>query len=301
MDKCSQTISDSCTKVLAAYATNSKSVEMDKLNYSSSLKYLILEDKFVSIDIMDPVGFKVFQQQEGTAIPDSSVIADARISDFLLGAERVKKQYDDIIRMKTANVGNAWLLVSTYYCAYFSCLEISKLFDRISMSFDRNDFESLANIATGQYYNDFINMKNYNFVGKCNSEAIFFYSVGAKPHAAAWVNILHCLKEIFKGKNWPESDRYIGVISDKDFSPSAIRNDWNYKRADYFGVEGEKIGGEFKKLVGNSKGASEWLRRRYMSLNVFEPCVVAVLCELLAPAVINAASNVRRILAAKID
>lgn len=299
MEKCAQTISDACTKVLAGYVANSNDVDINKLNYISSFKYSILYDNFISIDISDPTAFTVFEQDNGYIIPNSSVIADARISDFLLGAVRVKRQYDDIRKMKESNVSNAWLLVSTYYCAYFACIEISKLFNRISMSFESTDFSVLTNRASGKYYAEFLKMSNYNFVGRCKDEKIIFSSVGTAPHSAAWINILHCLKEIFAGKDWPESQRYIEVISDKDFSPSKIRNDWNYKRADYFGVDGEKIGSEFKKLVGNSTGAAEWLKRRHPGLNAFEPCIVAVMCEVLAPAVIDTASKLRRIVSTK--
>lgn len=296
MNKCTQTISDRCTQILAGYVTCGKFTLSDKLSFSSTLKFSIINDPFISIDIDSPTEFSISESVGGYILSNSSAIAEARIADFLLGAGRVQRQYDDILRMKANGTNTAWLLVSTYYCAYFSCIEICKLFDRISMSFEQDDISDMMIKATGPYHAQFFSSGNTNFVGSEYAGKIVFRSVGAKPHTAAWDNVLYSVRKIFSKKSWPEADRYIDILSNNAYSPSRIRNSWNYKRSDYFGSTGDEIGIEFKKLIGNSGGATSWLNRKFPKIDIQDPCIVAVLCEAMAPAVIEAARRTREIM-----
>lgn len=304
MDKCTQTISDKCTQVLAGYVGTSNIVVSDKLSFSSSLKYSILNDPGISVDVESASEFSIYENQQGLIVPNSAIVAEARVADFLLGAARVRKQYEDLARMKDSGTSAAWLLVSTYYCAYFSCVEIGKLFNRISISFEKSDFQSLAAKSSGVHHKELfsaenLSSENLNFVGGDYAGKIKFRSIGARPHSAAWSNILYAMKAIFAKKVWPESERLIGLLANDQVSPSRIRNDWNYKRSDYFGSSGEVNGAEFKKLIGNNGAAVSWMARRYQSLSASDPCIVAFLCESLAPAVIDAAQKIRGVIRVK--
>lgn len=300
MDRCTQTLADKCVALLAELAEAGAFVGYDKLNYAASFKNLLLSDPFISVEIDSPSSFSVFQLEGGIISSKSSAIASARVSDFLMGAMRVKRQYEDLGKMKEAGTGAAWLLVSAYYCAFYACIEISKLFDRIPMSFERDDLMALAYKATGSSHADFFALNNNNFVGHLRAGKIVFNSIGAKPHALAWDNILIAIKKIFERKDWAEIGKYQLLLSEENYSPSKIRNTWNYKRSDYYGKSGDSFGIEFKKLIGNPGGAMGWLERRAPHIAALDPCIVIVLCEFLAPAVINAAQRTNVILQQRI-
>jgi hypothetical protein len=296
MDRCTQTLADKCVAALAALTEVSALVSHDKLNYNASFKNLVLSDPFISVEIDSPSSFSVFQLEGGMISSNSSAIASARVSDFLMGAIRVKRQYEDLEKMKLAGTGAAWLLVSSYYCAFYACIEISKLFDRIPMSFENDDLKMLSYKATGADHAAFFELKNNNFVGHLRAGKIVFQSIGAKPHALAWDNILIALKKVFEKKEWLEANKYQLLLSEAEYSPSKIRNTWNYKRSDYYGQYGDSFGAEFRKLIGNPSGAQAWLARRAPHIQALDPCIVIVLCEFLSVAVINAAQRTNIIL-----
>lgn len=89
-------------------------------------------------------------------------------------------------------------------------------------------------------------------------------------------------------KGWPDANHYIGLLENPDYSPSRIRNTWNYRRSDYFGNAGETRAREFRKLVGNPEAAALWLKRTSGRMEPLDPCIIAVLCEALTGAVADA-------------
>jgi len=115
-----------------------------------------------------------------------------------------------------------------------------------------------------------------------------FKAIGAKPHAAAWENALYAIRQVFGSKGWIDANQYIELLERPDCSPSKIRNTWNYRRSDFFGPIGETKAKEFRALVGNHDGAAAWLRRNGSRPTPLDPCIVAVLCEVLCSAVSSA-------------
>ncbi|QKM51741.1 hypothetical protein B7760_05819 (plasmid) [Burkholderia glumae] len=193
--------------------------------------------------------------------------------------------------MKAGGANSAWLLVTAYYCAFFSCIEICKLLDRISFSLDDNDIATLSYKAIGPHRAQFFSGTQKNFVGTQYAGMLRFRSVGAKPHKAAWENVRIVFSQIFSSKGWVDANRYIQILSDDEYSPSRIRNIWNYARSDYYGETGESIAENFTKLIGNPRGAFGWLVSRQQKLDSLDPSIIAVLCESLAAAVLNASER----------
>ncbi|HEY6096104.1 MAG TPA: hypothetical protein VIU93_14235 [Gallionellaceae bacterium] len=256
----------------------------------------MLNDPLISIEINDESEFALFELHGGILAPNSAALSEARVSDFLLGATRVKKQYETLVQMKDAGASSAWLLVSAYYCAFFACIEISKLFNRMSFGLDSDDIESLKSKASGSQYVSFFEKNHSNFVGFERAGKLVFRAIGSKPHVAAWDNGLYSLKQIFSSKGWPEVNQCIAILESADHSPSKIRNVWNYKRSDYYGASGEQLALEFKKLVGNLDGSGKWLARNVSQIGALDPCIIPALCEPLAAAVINASHRAGNLL-----
>lgn len=289
MDRCSQIIADKCTSLLADLIKNSNPISLDRLTFGASLKYLILNDPNITVEITSRNSFDVYESQHGLIVANGPALSQARLSDFFLGSSRVRKQYEAVIKLRDSGGPTAWLLVSAYYCAFFACIELCKLLNRTSFSMEGDDIDTLRTKAIGPFHAQFFSDANTNFVGIEYAGKLQFHSSGAKPHAAAWDNAQLALRSLYSAKAWPEANRLLELLSDAEYSPSRIRNSWNYKRSDYFGSLGETKGKEFRKLVGNPEGASAWLARGRGRLNSQEPCIIAVLCEALSAAVIDAA------------
>lgn len=264
---------------------------LDRLAFRSTLKYLVLNDPNISVEITSPNSFEVYESQHGIVVGDGPALSQARLADFFMGSARVRKQYEAVIKLRDSGAPAAWLLVSAYYCAFFACIEMTKLFDRISFSVEEDDIAVLRAKAVGQYHAQFFAGQNSNFVGMKHAGKIRFRASGARPHAVAWENARFALNTLYSTKAWPEAVRLLELVSDADYSPSRIRNSWNYKYSDYYGSRGEAKALEFKKLVGNPAGASAWLGRIKGRINPQEPCIVAVLCEALSAPVIDASSR----------
>lgn len=287
MNRCSQVLADKCTTTLANFIQLSRPIQIDRLTFNTSFKYLILNDPNISVQITNPTSFEVFESSHGLIVPNGPAISEARLSDFLVGSTRVRKQYETVLQLRNSGTSAAWLLVSTYYCAYFACIELCKIVNRTALSFEEDDLASLAVKAVGADHAQFFINGNANFVGVEHAGKIVFRSVGTKPHQAAWENACHALRLVLGSKGWPDANQYITLLT--DYSPSRIRNTWNYRRSDYFGSAGEQRAREFRKLVGNPEGSAAWLKRTGGLVEPQDPCIVAVLCEALTAAVSDAA------------
>lgn len=287
-------LADQCVSALAGLIGKSGPLSIDSLTFNASLKYLILNDSRITIEVSDESTFEVFELAHGLEVHDGPAISEARLSDFFIGSHRVRKQYDTVLALKnSANV--AWLLVSAYYCAFFACIELAKTLGRISFSVDAEDLADLQYKATGPAHAAFFAKGHSNFIGIERNGRLVFSSVGSQPHAAAWENARHVIGKVFKNKNWQDAEQFLEILKNPDCSPSRIRNTWNYKRADYFGPLGDKSAAEFKKLVGNPQGVSGWVERRSASPGLLDPCVVAVMAETLTEAVSTASKRAKGI------
>lgn len=290
-NRCAQALEDKCTSLLAKHIENSRSLCLGSPTYRHSLKYLLLNDRIISVEINDPCEFEAFEFHGGMIAANGPALSEARVSDFVLGARRVKAQYEAVLKMKKSGVNSAWLLVSAYYCAFFASLEISKLFNRISLSLDSDDIDALRAKATGERHADFFTAGASNFVGYERAGKLIFKSIGTKPHVAAWENCRHVLKQVLSHRDWPEAKRYLCILTDDKYSPSRIRNLWNYKRSDYYGDAGEHMGDSFKKLIGNPIGSSHWIMGKTTRIDELDPCIIPVLCEPLTAAVVESAKR----------
>lgn len=296
MNRLAQVIADKCTEKLAEHIKKSNPILSDKLTFNCSLKYLILNDPLICIEINATDKFEIFEVNHGMSIANGPALSEARVSDFLLGATRVKRQYDTLVAMKDSGANSAWLLVSAYYCAFFACIEIAKLFNKISFSLDPEDINDLKYKATGSQHAAFFAASHSNFVGYEYAGKIVFQAVGTKPHVAAWTNCKQSLNQIFPSTSWIEVSTINSILDTPEFSPSRIRNIWNYKRSDFYGSIGEDKAREFKKLIGNPSGSYNWLKKPASRIETLEPCIIPALCEPLSAAVIVAAEKAGNLL-----
>lgn len=295
MSRCGGVIEDCCVRKLIEQLelASSEGVNFDSLSYKDCLKYTILNDPIVRVDIVSSSQFEVYEFAGGVINSPSGTLAAARICDFLLGATRVRRQYEDLCFMSTGTASSAWLLVTAYYCAFFASVELSKVFGRYSLGLDLSDLEVLKYKAVGSGCAEFFGADNRNFVGVERAGKLVFSSSGDRPHVEAWRNCGRIFRSALHGKGWPEVVRYIDLVNREGGTPSHVRNAWNYKQVDYFGDLGERLGKDFRKLVGSPVGADSWLLDRRGKIALLDPCIIPVVCELLSGVVINAEDRLR--------
>lgn len=296
MERASQVLSDLCTKTLTTTKINLGSELSSKsLSFKSSFKHSILHQGEIKIEIGSPTSFSIFEGESDLPDAHGKIISEARLTDFFLGASRIKTHYQDLLKAKEAQVSSAWLLVTAYYCCFFSCIELLKISDHIQLGFDTADVQLLQTRSTGVHKASFFLKPPLNFVGQMRANKIVFESNGDKPHVAAWTHLNSTLNKIFKGKSWCEIEMLKRILTEPQLNPSRIRNNWNYKRPDYYGAKGEMFGVQFKKILGNPKGATDWLVRNGVTADSDDSSRIAAICEILAPAVINAYDRIRSI------
>lgn len=296
MNRCADVLAESCTSELARLIRIAGGLELDRLTFKSSLKAGILYDPALSVTILSENSFEVCEFAGGEIRDDSPALAAARVSDFFLGATRVRRQYQTLLQLKAASLPSAWMVVTAYYCAFFASLEICKLHRRISVSCSRDDLSALSGKAVGEHRAAFFQSGHSNFVGHLYAGKLVFHSVGTRPHVAAWQNALCVVREVFGGRGWLDGNHYVSILQKETFSPSAIRNEWNYKRADYYGVLGERRASEFNKIIGSPKSAHGHLCRAKALFNDLDPCVIAILCEVFNQAVEQSSARASEIM-----
>ena len=287
----SQYLSDQCTRKLSSYISVSRISDIDKINFRSSLKYSILNDPFITIDIDSDLNIHVFDSTE-SGKSKISTINSARVSDFILGANRVEQQYKSVEKLNELEDCSAWIVVSAYYAAFFSAIEIGKLYNFIPFNLDEEDLKLLRNKSTGAGYAKFFGSSDIrNFSGQECAGKLIFRNIGSKPHIVAWNNSQSIFKDIFKGKDWIEVIKFQNILNHLDiYSPSRIRNLWNYKRSDYFAASGEIKSAEFRKIICDDIKSYNWLcRSKYIP--PMDPCIIALMCDLLSCAVIDSSKK----------
>lgn len=240
--------------------------QFSRATWKNSLKYNMLHNPMIRINIISGSEFEVYIPIGNDRMINCEEIYSCLISDFVCNARRIKAQYSATDRLKN-DLGNAapWLLVSNYYTAFYSAVELLRLNNQIALGFDQEDLQELhlkldSNSAS---YGDFISSGARNFSGEIKDDSIYFKSNGEKPHSHAWKITAKKLRDILKQKGWPELKNFIDFAEGKNgwITPSALRNNWNYKRADLYSSNGRSLCKDMILHFGCFKKATSWLEK----------------------------------------
>jgi hypothetical protein len=287
-------LSDQCVSRFANLVEASGRRDFDKVRGNSKLKEAICSDPLIRAEVLSGTSFCVYELDEFGEKTCGPIINSALIEDFIIGCRRVSEQYKSLLSAKQSRVSIAWMLVTAYYCAFFSSIEISRLYGRFSAYYDPSDLCGIMGKCTlNQHATEFFERPPSNYIGKTNGNRIVFTSAGQKPHAFAWSNFGTVLREAYSGRSWIDAQNLIAIVTAQN-NPSVVRNDWNYKFADRFGPAGERLGRSFPKLIGNKDGVSAWLKNtdwlKRGDQGVAES--IAALCETSSTAIIEASTRI---------
>lgn len=291
MNKIVGYLSDKIEKRLLSLmeASNFDKEDITSININGTTKRILLDDGFVVLKTGHPGRFEANTNSQ-------LVFSESLLIDFLIGYYRVRTQYDNLKKLVDSKDYNpSWPLVTAYYCAFFSAIDILRVFKIVNIGFDDRDIASLCSKIEGDYENVY-NHRNYVGVISADYQKIKFVSSAEKPHKATWVGLKkYVFDEINKKKNdWVEIAIISNILDGKrNWSfPSDVRNNWNYKRADLFSSNGMEIGKEFKKIIGDSDKAVSWLSSNAIcGGEKHHAASIAMLCEVLYSSIDNAYSN----------
>lgn len=285
-------LEDKCVAEIANLAKISQRTDYIHITYNDGLKYSILHDPLVEVTIESPTSFSISERIDGNLTIRGPSICEGRLVDFILGANRVMSQYRNLLKSKKAGVNTGWLIVTAYYSAFFAAIEMTRLHGFFPMSLTGSDFNLISRKRgdstvrssddTTSCIQKFFSDPPQNFIGEISKNKIIFRSSGTKPHLAAWDQVKkHVIKGIVEKNGWIEAVNLMLFLSGERSlkSPSDLRNEWNYKRADLF--IRENYGKEFIKLIGNADGGQKWLSQFKHATEENQISIMAALVETL--------------------
>ncbi|WP_146012938.1 MULTISPECIES: hypothetical protein [unclassified Pseudomonas] len=260
-----------------------------ELMSADSLKQAILDEPFVEVTAISKGIFKVFTN-------NGSLFKEATLRDFYCGHIRVKAQHQTLKSLKLGKIAPPWDLTTAYYCAFFSAIELLRLQGLFQVSFDSQDHSILLAKVKGD--SSFLE-ETQNFTGKLSAcgEEILFTSNGQKPHQSVWKNVHEVITRPLAAKypDWKEIHTLNLIVCGANnwSKPSDIRNNWNYKKTEFYSEISQPLTSEFYSLIENSSSACRWLERS-MSLVPTEKSLatsIAVICEVFSSSVISSYQN----------
>lgn len=289
-------LEDSCVAAIARLAEISQRTDYSRITYNDGLKYSILHDPLVEVTVESPTSFSISERIDGDLILEGPSICEGRLVDFVLGAKRVKAQYDNLLASKNSNVNTGWLIVTAYYSAFFAAIEMARLHGLLPMSLASEDIRTLLSKMSGpsNLTQQFAGSPPQNFIGEVSGNKIIYRSSGAKPHVAAWDQVRkHVLKGVVDKTGWIEAAILIYFLSGERSwkPPSELRNDWNYKRADLFIKNNRGI--QFRKLIGNADGGQKWLMQIKHADEENQISILAALAETLCTPITKSLERAR--------
>ncbi|MEL0658167.1 hypothetical protein V6255_03350 [Psychromonas arctica] len=203
------------------------------------------------------------------------VYKKALFSDYYFGRIRIVEQINSLQNLIEQNNQVAWIIVTAYYSTFYMSNEISKLFGIYITNFSIADMSNLFSRSDTPIPDKFINQEQSHFsyqVKVTHSEydgfvKLSFYPKSPRPHVEVWKN----LTEVVDKLNVTDSNKlqhknlFLNICDIKNerwHIPSKVRNDWNYKFANYYGETGCDLGNIFYKNIKDQSSSFSWGNNR---------------------------------------
>ncbi|MCK7459946.1 hypothetical protein [Idiomarina aminovorans] len=207
---------------------------------------------------------KVIGKQLVEVTMHKSTYLTALLTDILFGAKRIENQSANIECLVDNSQQAAWVLVSTYYAAYFLACDLSKLCGSFITNISQEGIFQLLQQTTEGRPSLFQSSKNESFsvnvsTGTYQNEVTLqIRKTGAKPHKVAWSNLYSIINGLSFTDNQISLERLKDIIDSQNKNwklPSTVRNEWNYSAIHYYGSKGSSLASVFYKLM-KSKNSS---------------------------------------------
>lgn len=235
---------------------------------ASNLKRSILNDTNISIQIVEKNKFHIYIK-----FTDYHEIL---VNNFYYNNRRFKIQMNELKKLKNSH-SIAWLLISMYYGAFFASNELANLAGYFNFNFEQSEKDSLFNKNVSNNSVVALEFKNSdikNFFGKLslcdepNTIKISCKNGGGKPHELSWNNLVKLLSYDSNDSDVVARTIRLRNILTKEKNwkrPNAIRNEWNYSRAEFYTETNEENLSDIKKYFNNYSELKRWagIRNKY--------------------------------------
>ncbi|MGR5331502.1 hypothetical protein [Photobacterium damselae] len=206
-------------------------------NAKGILKETLLNGDRCSVKLLSDREFEV-------KIPEN-LYHEIVATDFCFSLQKVKEQSKFLTSKSLDNIPTSWVIVSAYYSAFYSAVELSKLFGIYNLYLKKEHCDTILTHADG---GDKLDRGNYR--GIVNSDITdyitirFSASESVPPHDLAWKNMLRIVE--FNNVNELRATKVgvykliKGVLNTSGAhiqTPNNVRNDWNYSFANAYDAD----------------------------------------------------------------
>lgn len=192
----------------------------------------------------------------------------ALLSDFYFGLIRIKEQKNNINALLDCNAQTSWIVTTAYYACYFMAVELSKLNGQFIINFSKIDFEKILLHSKNQNNILFPPESNNSFKMTVSHSSypdflnLTMTKEASRPHQIVWINLHRIIKQVAVDDSIEKYKELVLNIcdtnNDKWRFPSDIRNEWNYARADYYGIKGNELGRTFISIIKQYQSTIKW-------------------------------------------
>ena len=225
--------------------------------------------------LLDPANLLIYNFTSGidafsVEIP-SNTYKDSLFSDYFFGRERIAQQKLNLETQLANGSQAAWVLVTCYYASFFMATEIAKLCGNYMINFSTEDMHILFSQSSAPL-NVVLKESNYGYQVKTGYSdfdkkiKLSFYKKSPRPHVETWKNLTDIVRSLTPDDSKAHFKTLFLSICDSEDErwdlPSKIRNDWNYRYANYYGEKGNSLGEVFYKNIKSHDSSVLWASRR---------------------------------------
>ncbi|TMO73658.1 hypothetical protein [Pseudoalteromonas aurantia] len=190
----------------------------------------------------DKCNVQLFSEREFEVKIPEKTYYEIVATSFFYSFQKVKEQSGFLTSAALKNIPASWVIVSAYYSAFYSAVELAKLYGFYNVFLKKEHCDRILIHADGGSKLD-----RGNYLGVVDNEVKDYITIRfssaekAPPHDLAWKNMLKIL-DFSKVQDLRDTKVSIynllkGVLNTSSVNiqtPNNVRNDWNYSYANAY-------------------------------------------------------------------
>jgi len=229
--------------------------------------------KDILLDLRHDLQFDLCDLSTFSVELSSDLYRDALFSDYYFGRIRIEEQIRNLQVQIQNTCQTSWVLVTSYYAAFFMATEITKLCGKFIINFSDDDMrEFIRRSSTPLTSGICLSDSNYGYQAILkNSDydkrvKIIFMRKSPRVHVEVWKNIAEIVNKLDVDDDENQlKELFLNICDGNEgrwHKPSRIRNDWNYRYANYYGDKGQDLGEVFYRNIKSYSSSLLWAGNR---------------------------------------
>ena len=203
-----------------------KAQNIDKPDSKGVFKEILLSGLNCQVNLFSSTEFEV-------KIPEN-IYFKTLATNFIFSLQKVNEQSRFLLSDEVKNIPTSWLIVSAYYSAYYSAVELSRLSGSYNIFLKKSHCDAILSHAGN---GDKLENKNYEgtVITDTNDYVTIKFRASSPPHDLAWKSVLkiinyHNVNDIRQTKVnvYRLLKSILNTQSTTILTPNAVRNEWNY-------------------------------------------------------------------------